>query len=147
MKRCFKCKVEKPTSEFYKHKAMSDGHLNKCKSCTKSDVSNNRIKNIDYYRKYDNFRYTVNGVRSEQRAEYLRLYRKENKEAYLAHTMVSNAVRSGKLKKPCDCSSCGKFTPSRALHAHHHDYSMPLDVEWLCASCHAERHPRRMYYS
>lgn len=36
-KTCFKCSVEKPLSEFYKHKGMKDGHFNKCKSCSLKD--------------------------------------------------------------------------------------------------------------
>lgn len=39
-KICFKCDTLKSIDEFYSHKKMKDGHLNKCKECTRKDVHN-----------------------------------------------------------------------------------------------------------
>lgn len=59
-KVCFKCKVEKPISSFYQHPQMRDGHLGKCKECTKKDVKENTEKRRDYYNRYDTNRYREN---------------------------------------------------------------------------------------
>jgi hypothetical protein len=43
-KKCFKCELDLPISEFYSHPKTHDGYLNKCKTCTKNDVKNNEAK-------------------------------------------------------------------------------------------------------
>jgi hypothetical protein len=128
-KECFKCKVEKPLSEFYKHPQMADGRLNKCKQCNKADVIANRLDKVDYYRAYDKDR----GAR--QTAEYIRKYREKNPQKHKAHAAVNYAIRSKKLFHE-DCEVCGR----EDTHAHHDDYAKPLNVRWLCPPHHFEWH-------
>jgi hypothetical protein len=53
---------------------------------------------------------------------------------------VHNAVKAGILIKPEECSRCnGHYY----LIAHHEDYSRPLNVDWLCQSCHKEVHKNK----
>jgi hypothetical protein len=54
-----------------------------------------------------------------------------------ARKKVKWAVATGVLIKPAICSNCGA---SKRLHGHHDDYSKPLEVVWLCVSCHHKRH-------
>lgn len=130
MKPCIKCGQIKCLADFYKHKQMGDGHLNKCKECCKEDSINNRWKNIDRIREYDRSR----GYR--QGTEYIREYKKKYPNKYRAHTMVNNAIRDKKLfRQPCEICGC-----SKRIHAHHDDYLKPLNVRWLCCAHHKQWH-------
>lgn len=84
-KICFKCKVEKPITDFYKHPAMSDGVVGKCKECNKADVIANRASKVEYYREYDRTR----GNRLT--AEDVRGYRNKKPNAYHARCLVGYA--------------------------------------------------------
>ena len=146
-KKCFKCGLTKPISEFYKHPRMGDGYLGKCKECTKQDARQVRENRLEYYKKYDRERYYKDGYRykddnvpeqsNEQKRIYLKRYRKAYPEKDKAHSILSNAVRCGKIVKPQICSVCGR---ELKIEGHHGDYSKPLEVIWVCKKCHCKIH-------
>lgn len=132
-KQCKKCKETKPMTEFYKHSAMGDGHLNFCKPCVRKRVSAHRDANIEHIREYDRERAKTVARRAHIAANCKR-WRAANPERYRAQVELNNAVRDGRVnRQPCEV--CGA-----KAHAHHDDYSKPLDVRWLCAVHHAEAH-------
>lgn len=49
------------------------------------------------------------------------------------------AVQSARLRPPAACEACGS-TGSGVLQGHHDDYRRPLDLRWLCRSCHIKFH-------
>ena len=49
-KRCFICGEVKPLDDFYTHKLMRDGHLNKCKECAKAYARKRDTRGIDIKR-------------------------------------------------------------------------------------------------
>lgn len=60
----------------------------------------------------------------------------KNRHKTRAHGLVKKALASGELiRQPCE--RCGA---TEWVEAHHEDYSKPLDVVWLCSSCHKQRH-------
>ena len=130
-KDCFKCGESKPLSEFYKHKQMKDGHLNKCITCNKKDAMAHRSENLEKIREYDRER----GCR--QSPEYLKEYRLKYPKKYRAHQIVSRQKRSGNLaEQPCEVCNKTKVV------AHHDDYNNPLNVRWLCQAHHKQWHAK-----
>lgn len=159
MKKCFKCGIEKELTEFYKHPAMADGHVNKCKECNKKDVRENRADKKEYYDEYDRNR-PNHEDRVKKAAERIKELCKSdenfkqsilnNRQKWLdqnqhkrkAQHTVNNAKRDGKIIKSETCEHCG--TSEKKIQGHHWSY-LPehwLDVIWLCTSCHGKEHKR-----
>lgn len=133
-KECFKCKSIKPLAEFYKHLRMADGHLNKCKECTKNDANKHRFENLEKIRAYDRARGKI-PERIKANTEINRAWRAEDKRRHVAHNAVGRAIRAGDLVRQ-PCVRCGE----KKSVAHHEDYDKPLEVMWLCQPCHKKRH-------
>lgn len=148
-KLCFRCNTSKPVDEFYRHPQMADGHLGKCKECAKTDVLLNRTNNAEYYKQFDRdraylpHRVTARKAYAKTPEGQAAQTRRTKKWAALhpdqkhAMTIVGNAVRDGRMTR-LPCSRCD--TPN--AHAHHPDYSKPLEVIWLCPQCHCDEHKR-----
>lgn len=127
-KTCFKCGGRKPIDSFYKHPRMADGHLGKCKACTKLDVSRVAPEVRAEYERRRN----AKPERRAKRVTYIRAMRKKSPGKFRARNAVSNAVRDGRLIKT-PCVRCGS---ADRVQGHHHDYRKHLDVTWLCFPCH-----------
>lgn len=144
MKKCFKCEIEKPLSEFYVHKQMSDGHLNKCKECTKKDVQKKYIENSAL----PNFK---EKERKRGRQKYHRLY---------LGTGKANRIRVVKYntkypeKEKCKNLTSNLKKPFEGAEKHHWSYNIEhaKDVIWLTKKHHMKAHrfiiydPERFMY-
>ena len=96
----------------------------------------NKEKFKKYYRKW----YSEHGRdRAVDYAEAVREWEKRNPEKISAHGKVKYALKVGKIIKPKFCMNCQRET---RLSGHHRDYTKPLEVLWLCSSCHKLEHSK-----
>lgn len=145
-KQCKRCLKELPADTgFY----LSD---NSCKECRKAMVRENRAKNIEYYREYDNARAnrpdrvkarieyakTPQGIEASNKAK--KKWTEMNAKKRAVANVVNNAIRDGKIKKPSSCQACKKS--ECRIEGYHEDYDKPLNIEWLCSSCHRKWHKK-----
>lgn len=134
MKTCSHCGAAKAEHDFYAQPKAASGLMSKCKECHKAAVKL-RARTNPAVQAYDRERYKL-PHRKEFGAFNARRWRKNNPERYKAQTALNNAVRDKRIfKQPC--VECGT---TENLHAHHHDYSKPLDVTWYCALHHHRHH-------
>ncbi|MHC4665002.1 MAG: hypothetical protein ACYS9T_03465 [Planctomycetota bacterium] len=118
-KRCWMCKRNLPVGEFNYVRSNYDGLASHCRECGKEYK---RTRYEEYYGEFYN-----------RQVEYRQRY-PERRNAFAA---VYGATSKGELIRPDTCSKCGN---SGYIVAHHHDYSKPLDVVWLCLSCDRQLH-------
>lgn len=134
MIKCTHCDEEKPEDCFYRQPRALSGLMSKCKECHKAAVRL-RARTNPYVQEYDRRRAKL-PHRLANNARISKAWRIANPEGYKAHTVVGNAIRDGRLFKS-PCVACGS---QENLHAHHADYTKPLDVTWYCALHHHRHH-------
>lgn len=110
---------------------MGDGHLGKCKECTKLDVRERYFgKGRQRVTEYE-VRRGKDPERKKKILEYRKKSRKTNPMKWSARQRVARAIKKGVLTR-LPCRQCGEIKSQ----AHHEDYSKPLEVVWLCRTHH-----------
>jgi len=114
---CSFCKKESPF--MIKHSGDDSRQYYCCRSCNTSRARE--------YRK------SPRGKKAIRLAVYKSI--KNNPEKQKARQVVYRNKLSGRLIR-LPCRVCG----NKESEAHHADYSRPLDVDWLCRTCHSNTH-------
>ena len=147
-KQCFKCEEIKDVTEFYKHKAMGDGYLGKCKACTKKDVRERE----DVLKKDPAW---VEKEQTRHREKYHRLdYLEKHKPTYEMKKAAMSKYIDKYPEKRLAKNASGTIT-KKGLEIHHWSYNKDhwKDVIYLTPKEHAKAHrfirydgERKMYY-
>ncbi len=134
MKICSTCKQTKSLSEFHKNKHCKDGHLCSCRICRGIYAANYQrtTKGKATQKRYEQ---TEKG-KATRRAVLKRFYTR-HPERKNATTIVSNAIRDGKLPRP-DTLQChyGNHPAQQYHHWHGYEKEYWLDVVPVCKDCH-----------
>lgn len=166
---CDKCSNDKPESEFLFRRDRNT-FRKPCKECIykvnrkwESEHRDARLRHFKTYR--DKYREKLRKKRREycrsergrnvRRALYKKLmldkefrqykvqkiaeWRRKNRHKKNAHSKLSYAIKMGYVHRQ-PCIVCGSI---ERIHAHHEDYTRPLEVFWFCPIHHAEHHRKR----
>ena len=152
-KVCTKCKLEFPLSDFYKQKNGPQGRTSECKKCRRIRSSlyaaghleqraeNSRKHSENLLKRRKLFKdlarqLNLSTIKEEGFEEYKRKCEDNIKKQ--CRLYLNTAIANGYIVKPNSCEECGQF--HHMIHGHHFDYSKPLNVMWLCPTCHFALH-------
>lgn len=91
----------------------------------------------EYHRAYEEAYFSEPENRERRNANMRKYARGPKRGHHEARWQVRRAIVAGRLERRA-CEVCG----TASVHAHHDDYSRPLDVRWLCPAHHAEVHAK-----
>jgi hypothetical protein len=74
-------------------------------------------------------------MRQYHRKYYQEKVKGKDAEKLKARRALSKQIERGRLARGA-CEACGGSN----AHGHHYDYTLPLDVVWLCEQCHRIYH-------
>lgn len=142
---CLSCRprAEKPNKAcvhcggsggFNRDSKSPDGLRNTCRACDNKKALEYRYANHEKSVAAELARQQRPEVKA-RRCVQQRALRARYPDRARARERLSVAIRDGKvIRQPCH--KCGNPKGQ----GHHHDYSKPYDVEWLCSACHGKEH-------
>ena len=143
VKNCIICGLSKPLDDYYKHPQMGDGHLNKCKDCTK-EQSLKRFKKLITNPDWAKLE------KERNRLKYHRLnYRGKNKPTTEQKALVQKRyqLKYPEKHKATQKLNSMKMTNTPGIHRHHWSYNEQhyLDIIPLTIEQHNLAHRHMVY--
>ena len=123
-KRCYRCKVWKPKSDFYANKQSKDGLDCWCKKCRKKNTSQWRRDNPARCRELKQHWKT-----QEKDTEYKARHRARHPDRHYARRQLLKAREHGLKLDHCVWPGC---TETENIEGHHPDYSKPHEIVSIC---------------
>lgn len=139
-KKCSGCGLELPLTEFNKKRNNKDGLQDKCRKCFSEYNKARYASNKEKFKK-DVREYRENNLESVFKTRLKMCEKNPNHKN--ANEAVSLALQVGAIRNPGICYGCGCDSSEHRIEAHHHDYSKPLDIIWLCTPCHRRMDAQR----
>lgn len=124
---CSKCGLTKSANEFSR---LGEGRHSHCKACRLKDERLRLRKRggSPDRREYSRTHYHANSEAAKART---RETRTRHPLKYAAQKAITAGLKAGRIvREPC------LFCDAVKVEAHHHDYSQPLAVTWLCRRHH-----------